>query len=120
MWGAACLGIASGWAVFGFFTSCLQNSGDLDGALSAMNTVAPSRVLTVMGATIVGGAVAGFLSQHRILPAAVIAASMTANFYVPTTGFGFALPHDQYVGAMIMLFISATFGQSVGGLWPLE
>ena len=70
-------------------------------------------LLLLMAATIVGGAIAGFLSQSKWLPAFVIALYMTLQLNHGSSIPGFRFEQNRYLGEMIVLFISATFGHSL-------
>jgi len=112
MWGASVLGIASSWAVFGFLVSSLHPGSYADDGLSEIALGSPE-LLLLTGATIVGGAIAGLLSQSKWLPAFFIALCMTLQLNDRSSIPGFRFEQNRYLGEMIVLFISATFGHSL-------
>jgi hypothetical protein len=72
-----------------------------------------AKLILMVAATVIGGTVARLLCQYKWLPALLIALCMTAQLYDPSATFAVGFPHDRYIGQLIMLFISATFGQSL-------
>ena len=112
IWGASVLGVASSWAVFGFLVSTLHPGSYADDGFSETVFRSPELFL-IAAATIVGGAVAGFLCESKWLPALFIALCMTLQLYDRSSIPGLRFAQDRYLGEMIVLFISATFGHSL-------
>jgi hypothetical protein len=74
------------------------------------SVVGSAELLLLTAASIVGGASAGFLSQSKWLPAFFIALYMTLQLNDRGSIPGLRLGQNRYLGEMIVLFISARFG----------
>jgi hypothetical protein len=110
--GATVLAIATSWAVSGFLISGLGTNFYTDVPFSDMGSLT-FKLIPIMIATIIGGSVAAFLCEYKWLPAILIAVCMTVQLYDRSATLGLTLPNSRYVGAIIMLFINASFGQSL-------
>lgn len=112
IWPAIVLGVAASWVIFGLLISAMDRSFYVDESFSDIHSTMFT-LFPMMAATTIGGAVEGLLCESKWLPALVLALSMTVGLYHPWSKLAPSLRHDPYWGELIVLFISANFGQAI-------